>query len=152
MWVDGPWKPQLGLDTMDLSSWCHVALETTRQWSNRISVVLFIYLFFTLFFFLVAASCYHIHGLGQERCNSIASALELHLSCTNPSILKQKQNDCHFPDDIFKCIFINGKLWILIIISLKFVPYGTINNMPALVQIMSWQRLGNKPLSEPMTA
>ena len=28
----------------------------------------------------------HINGLVQERCNSIANALELHLSCTNPSI------------------------------------------------------------------
>ena len=29
---------------------------------------------------------WHIGGLVQERCNSIANALELHLSCTNPSI------------------------------------------------------------------
>ena len=28
----------------------------------------------------------HIHGLVQERHNSIATALELHLSCTNPAI------------------------------------------------------------------
>ena len=28
----------------------------------------------------------HIDGLVQERRNSIANALELHLSCTNPSI------------------------------------------------------------------
>ena len=28
----------------------------------------------------------HIDVLMQERCNSIANALELHLSCTNPSI------------------------------------------------------------------
>ena len=30
----------------------------------------------------------HIDGLVQERCNSNALAMELHLSCTNPSILK----------------------------------------------------------------
>ena len=35
-------------------------------------------------------------------------------------------------------------------ISLKFVPKGPINNIPALVQIMAWRRLGYKPLSEPM--
>ena len=29
---------------------------------------------------------YHIHGLVQVRRNSIANALELRLSCTNPSI------------------------------------------------------------------
>ena len=27
----------------------------------------------------------HIDGFMQERCNSIANALELRLSCTNPS-------------------------------------------------------------------
>ena len=35
-------------------------------------------------------------------------------------------------------------------ISLKFVPKGTINNIPALVQIMAWRHPGDKPLSEPM--
>ena len=30
----------------------------------------------------------YIDGLEQERCNSIANALELHLSCTNLSIYK----------------------------------------------------------------
>ena len=33
-------------------------------------------------------------------------------------------------------------------ISLKFVPTGPINNIPALVQIMAWRRPGDKPLSE----
>ena len=32
-------------------------------------------------------SSHHIDGLVQERRNSIANALELRLSCTNPSIL-----------------------------------------------------------------
>ena len=35
-------------------------------------------------------------------------------------------------------------------ISLKFVPKGLINNIPALVQIMDWCRPGDKALSEPM--
>ena len=48
----------------------------------------------------------------------------------------------------FKCIFLNENLWILIKISLKFVPKGPINNIRALVQIMGWCRPGNKPLSE----
>ena len=34
--------------------------------------------------------------------------------------------------------------------SLKFVPKGPINKIPALVQIMAWRRPGDKPLSEPM--
>ena len=55
-----------------------------------------------------------------------------------------------FPDDIFKRIFLNENVWILIKISLKFVPKGLINNIPALVQIMAWRRPGDKPLFEPM--
>ena len=35
-------------------------------------------------------------------------------------------------------------------ISLKFVPKGPIDNIPALVQIMAWRRPGDKPFSEPM--
>ena len=50
----------------------------------------------------------------------------------------------------FKCIFLKENVWISIKISLKFVPTGPINNIPALVQIMAWRRPGDKPLSEPM--
>ena len=53
-------------------------------------------------------------------------------------------------DDIFKCIFLNENDWIPINISLKFIPKGPINNIPALVQIMAWRQPGDKPLSEPM--
>ena len=103
--------------------------------------------------------------------------MELRLSCTNPSLssaligciwiiipynsgcvhwhwanikLRPRQNRRHFPDDIFKCICWNENMWIFITISLKFVPRGQINNIPALVQIMAWRRPGDKPLSEPM--
>ena len=55
-----------------------------------------------------------------------------------------------FPDDIFKCIFLNENVWISLQISLKFVPKVQINNIPALVQIMAWRRPGDKPLSEAM--
>ena len=46
-------------------------------------------------------------------------------------------NGRHFPDDIFQCIFLNENIWILITISLKFVPKGPINNITALVAYMS---------------
>ena len=46
--------------------------------------------------------------------------------------------------------FLNKNVRISIKISLKFVPKGPINNIPALVQIMAWHRPGDKPLSEPM--
>ena len=62
------------------------------------------------------------------------------------------QNGRHFADDIFYYIIflLNEKFWILIKISLKFVPKVLIDNNPALVQIMAWRRIGDKPLSEPM--
>ena len=63
--------------------------------------------------------------------------------------LRPRQNVHHFPDDIFKCIFVNDNVWISIKISLKFVPMVRINTIPALVQIMAWRRPGDKPLSEP---
>ena len=64
--------------------------------------------------------------------------------------LRPRQNGRHFADDIFNCNFLNEKTSVSIDISLKFVPEGRINNIPALVQIMAWRRLGDKPLSEPM--
>ena len=60
------------------------------------------------------------------------------------------QNRCHLADDIYRCIFVNENFFILIKISLKFVPEGPINNIQALVQVMAWRRIGDKPLSEPM--
>ena len=64
--------------------------------------------------------------------------------------LRPGQNGRHFADDIFKCIFLNENIWISIKISLKFVPKGPINNIPALVELMAWRRPGDKPLSEAM--
>ena len=64
--------------------------------------------------------------------------------------LRLRQNGCHFPDDIFKRIFLNENCFILMKISLKFVPQGPINNIPALVQIMAWRQPSDMPLSEPM--
>ena len=46
--------------------------------------------------------------------------------------LRPRQNGRHFADDILKCIFLNGNVWIPIEISLKFVPKGPIDNIPAL--------------------
>ena len=66
--------------------------------------------------------------------------------------LRPRQNGRHFADAIFMYIFLNGNVWILVKISLKYVPNGPINNIPALVQIMAWRRSGDKPLSEPMMA
>ena len=64
--------------------------------------------------------------------------------------LRPRQNGRHFADDIFKRIFVNENIWIPIKISLNFFPKGSINNIPALVQIMAWRRPGDKPLSKAM--
>ena len=66
--------------------------------------------------------------------------------------LRPRKYGRHFAEDIFKCIFLNENIWISIQISLKFVPKGPINNIPALVQIMAGRRPGDKPLSELMMA
>ena len=68
----------------------------------------------------------------------------------NVHTLRPRQNGRRFADDTFKRIFLNKNVTISIKISLKFVPKVSINNIPALVQIMAWRRLGDKPLSEPM--
>ena len=65
-------------------------------------------------------------------------------------ILRPRQYGRHFPDDIFKCIFMNKNVWISIKMSLNFVPKGTINNIPSLFQIMACRLVDTKPLSEPM--
>ena len=63
---------------------------------------------------------------------------------------RPRQNGHHFADDVFKCLYLNGNVWFLLKISLKFVPKGPINNILSLVQIMAWHRPGDKSLSEPM--
>ena len=55
-------------------------------------------------------------------------------------------NGRNFAGDSFKLIFLNENVSIWMKISLKFVPKGPVNNIPALVR-----RLGDKPLSEAMT-
>ena len=47
--------------------------------------------------------------------------------------LRPRQNGRHFADAILKCIFLHENAWFPIEISLKFVPKGPIDNIPALV-------------------
>ena len=56
--------------------------------------------------------------------------------------LTPRQYGRHFADDIFKCIFLNKSVWILINTSQKLVPKGPNNNTSVLVQIMAWCRPG----------
>ena len=64
--------------------------------------------------------------------------------------LRPIQNGRHYADDALKRFFLNGNVSISIQISLKFVPKGPFNNIPALDQKMAWRLPGDKPLYEPM--
>ena len=75
--------------------------------------------------------------IGQE--HQFVDSLHITINSSPPGL-----NGCHFTDDTFKCIFI------LIQISLRFVPKGLIDNKAALAQVMAWCQTGNKPLPEPM--
>ena len=83
--------------------------------------------------------------IDDEDINPELTKHESHLNTLRP-----RQNGRHFADDTFKQIFLNENIRISLKISLKFVPKGSINNIPALVQIMAWRRPGDKTLSEPM--
>ena len=73
-----------------------------------------------------------------------------HISDGCVNTLRPGQNGLHVVNDIFKCIFLMESIWIPTKISLNYVPYGLIDIMAALVQIMAWHRPGDKPLSELM--
>ena len=64
-------------------------------------------------------------------CKMLANVVRT--QCASVNTLRPKQNGCNFADDILKCIFLNENVWIPIEISLKFVPKGPIDNIPALV-------------------
>ena len=88
---------------------------------------------------------------------SLFSHIEIHSVQPGPEYispdgltLRPRQNGRHFANAIFKSIFVNENIWILIKISLEFVLKGSFNNIPALVQIMAWCRPDDKPLSEPV--
>ena len=60
------------------------------------------------------------------------------------------QNGSHFTEDIFTCIFLNEKVWIVIEMLLKFVSKDQIYNKSSPVQVMAWRRIGDRPLPKPM--
>ena len=56
----------------------------------------------------------------------------------------------HFAHETF--IFFKESLYIMIRISMEFVPKGPIDNRSALLFLMAWWRTGIKQLSEPMVS
>ena len=64
--------------------------------------------------------------------------------------LRPRQNCCHFADDILRSIVLYKNARISLKFSLKCVLKVRIDNIPALIQIMTWCRPGDTPLSETM--
>ena len=64
--------------------------------------------------------------------------------------LPSGQNGRCIADDILKCVFLNENVWISIKIHWIFVPKDLVDNNPALIRILAWHRVVDKPLSEPM--
>ena len=95
---------------------------------------------------VIIASCAH--------WNSIAS-ISYRLSCVLES--QRRFYSTHWGQDNMAAIsqstfiFLYENDWILIKISLKDIPNGAVKYNQALVLIMAWCRMGEKPLSEPMT-
>ena len=138
---DAPWR------------WYDVTAMTSLWLYFQFSYAAFLlYYSFTLLTNFSEESTYHEHILSfwvfTLFCDEIRQVCWILLGLLNT--LRPRQNGRHFPDDIFKWIFLNKSVWTSINISLKFVPRGANNSIPTLVQVMAWRRLGDRPLSEPM--
>ena len=93
--------------------------------------------------------CWFEHYVNYACVLTARVSLGVFLSIAHVTILRPRQNCCHFAD-ISKYIFLKVNVWILLRIPLKFVSMVQINIVLALVQIMGWCRPGDKPLSETM--
>ena len=63
-----------------------------------------------------------------------------------PVMCQQRSSYCTWELNVMEDFWISNK------ISLKYVPWGLIDNKTSLVEIMGCHWLGDKPLSEPMMA
>ena len=122
-------KTMMSLKAMDLDShvWCpcSMAILGHTWWVTNVG-------------WLIINHINHHSNLSHLAINTLRQKQN---RCHNTSRLRQNRR--HFADTIFKCIFLNENVWIFINISLKFVPKGPIDNIPALVQIMAWRWQGD---------
>ena len=138
-----------------VSSW---NVLTIFQWAEILYIAIFGYFSHVLSIFtwpreLIVSICAKLptDGNSSERlifCVIGESAdVSMHPKWSPVNTLGPRENGRHSADDIFKCILLNENVWITIKNSLKFVSKRPIINIPALVQIMTWRRQGDKPLS-----
>ena len=119
----------LGMQHADqITNWCAWSFKYTVRIFGRTSCI------FT--------SCVH---WGQHGCHIYKGGLYW-----GSNTLRPKQTVRHFPDDIFKCIFLDENIRVLLKISLTIVTKVRHNNTLTLVQIIAWLRTGDTPLLEPM--
>ena len=139
------------------SSW-YIVVDDLAQicaWSIRTTLLILLYiatLIVSRLLHVLNTKCiYPFQKLCERRCDS-ALIEPMHRNTQHYWLnsRRPRQNWRYFADDVFKRHFLNENVWILIKISLKFVPKGPINNSPALVQIMAWCPTGDKPFSEPV--
>ena len=95
-----PCQSETALLGKDASNWLGASVESAlwhlghlQEADTHITVFISKHMTSPLVEFHLSQKCSHEHhlsGLVQQKCNSIANALELHPSCTNPSILNFK--------------------------------------------------------------
>ena len=81
-------------------------------------------------------ACEHIDGSVQERCNSIALAMELHLSCTDSHSFENLTCDNFASSNVWPRYFvwrIKGNLWNS---TQKYLPH-TLNDKFYIIQSLS---------------
>ena len=94
--------------------------------------------------FLVQSNDNSIHTWYKHSDHSCRWINRVHVKTSRP-----RQNSCHIADNLFKCFFVKGNVWISMKIS-EVCSWGSISDIPALCQRMAWYRRGDKLLSEPM--
>ena len=95
---------------------------------------------------------YYIVNIWEEnKANDVGSRVSADDSTPSDlTYLPLNKMAATFADDIFNCICMGEKFCFSILISLKFVPRGPIDNEAILVQAMAWRRRCDKPLPELM--
>ena len=138
-WVSGLESPRWSTNMPTANVYWHMGLlcvpyrfphsifsDNFRNYQNTVFMLIF-----RTFWHVLLWDLWYINGLVQERRNSIANALELRLSCTNPSI---------------RLWFIGSYSYINVFARMKDMPvyfmYGKHTD-----KHVSWSRVPNKKLS-----
>ena len=132
-WINGTWKVVASsMKYTPVSKWCHLLLPFSSVSGKKTTPWRFTSLYW------------------GRLCSPHPLLFSGYYPMGGMNTLRPRRNGRHLSDGILKCIFLNENMQTLLNISLKFVPNGLLNDIPALVQIMACHLVGDKPLSEPM--